>query len=314
VSEVKEYLWVEKYRPKTIEDCILPVDIKQTFRDILKSGESQNLLLSGGAGCGKTTIARALCEELEAEYIVINCSESGNIDTLRTTIRNFASTVSLTNSKKVVILDEFDYSNAQSIQPALRGAIEEFANNCRFILTCNYKNRIIKPIHSRCTNIEFQIPANEKPKLASSFLDRLKMILDKEEISYDEKVLVELIMKHFPDFRRIINELQRYSVSGSIDVGILSQIGELQIKDMMKFMKEKDFSGVRKWVVKNLDNDQTQIFRKIYDGLYEYLTLQTIPLVILILGDYQYKAAFVADSEINMTACLVQIMMEAEFK
>jgi DNA polymerase III delta prime subunit len=310
----EDYLWVEKYRPRTIEDCILPVDIKQTFRDILKSGESQNLLLSGGAGCGKTTIARALCEELEAEYIVINCSESGNIDTLRTTIRNFASTVSLTNSKKVVILDEFDYSNAQSIQPALRGAIEEFANNCRFILTCNYKNRIIKPIHSRCTNIEFQIPSTEKPKLASSFLDRLKMILNKEEISYDEKVLVELIMKYFPDFRRIINELQRYSVSGSIDVGILSRIGEVQIKDMMKFMKEKDFSGVRKWVVKNLDNDQTQIFRKIYDGLYEYLTLQTIPLVILILGDYQYKAAFVADSEINMTACLVQIMMEAEFK
>ena len=313
-EQTKEYLWVEKYRPKTIEDCILPADIKQTFRDILKSGESQNLLLSGGAGCGKTTIARALCEELEAEYIVINCSESGNIDTLRTTIRNFASTVSLTNSKKVVILDEFDYSNAQSIQPALRGAIEEFANNCRFILTCNYKNRIIKPIHSRCTNIEFQIPSTEKPKLASYFLDRLKMILDKEEISYDEKVLVELIMKYFPDFRRIINELQRYSVSGSIDVGILSRIGEVQIKDMMKFMKEKDFSGVRKWVVKNLDNDQTQIFRKIYDGLYEYLTLQTIPLVILILGDYQYKAAFVADSEINMTACLVQIMMEAEFK
>ena len=310
----EDYLWVEKYRPRTIEDCILPVDIKQTFRDILKSGESQNLLLSGGAGCGKTTIARALCEELEAEYIVINCSESGNIDTLRTTIRNFASTVSLTNSKKVVILDEFDYSNAQSIQPALRGAIEEFANNCRFILTCNYKNRIIKPIHSRCTNIEFQIPSSEKPNLASSFLDRLKMILNKEEIPYDEKVLVELIMKYFPDFRRIINELQRYSVSGSIDVGILSRIGEVQIKDMMKFMKEKDFSGVRKWVVKNLDNDQTQIFRKIYDGLYEYLTLQTIPLVILILGDYQYKAAFVADSEINMTACLVQIMMEAEFK
>lgn len=313
-TDTTEYLWVEKYRPKLIDECILPKNIKQTFKDMISSGESQNLLLSGGAGCGKTTVARALCEELEAEYILINCSESGNIDTLRTTIRDFASTVSLSNSKKVVILDEFDYSNAQSIQPALRGAIEEFANNCRFILTCNYKNRIIEPLHSRCTTVEFRIPNKEKPVLASKMLGRVKDILKKEGIEYEEEVVVELIRKHFPDFRRIINELQRYSISGLIDVGILSTIGEVNIKDLMKYMKDKDFGGVRKWVVKNIDNDQTQMFRKIYDGIYDYITPQTIPLVILILGDYQYKAAFVADSEINMTACLVQIMMEAEFK
>ena len=309
-----DFLWVEKYRPQTIEDCILPEDIKDTFSDMVSSGESQNIMLSGGAGCGKTTAARALCSQLGSESILINCSESGNIDTLRTTIRDFGSSVSLSGAKKVVILDEFDYSNAQSIQPALRGAIEEFSKNCRFIITCNYKNRIIKPIHSRCTNIEFNIPTNQKPKLAQEFLSRIKYILDEEGIPYEEKVLVELIMKYFPDFRRIINELQRYSVSGTIDVGILAQLGEIHIKDLMSHMKSKDFSSVRKWVVQNLDNDQTQIFRKIYDELSEYLVPQSIPSVILILGEYQYKAAFVADVEINLTACLVEIMMEAEFK
>ena len=308
------YLWVEKYRPQRIEDCILPESIKDTFEDMVKSGESQNLLLSGGSGCGKTTIARALCDELNTDYIMINCSEDGNIDTLRTKIRDFASTVSLDGGKKVCILDEFDYSNAQSIQPALRGAIEEFADNCRFILTCNYKNRIIKPIHSRCTNIEFKIPSREKPNLAGKLLQRIKKILELEGIKYEEKVLVLLIMKYFPDFRRVINELQRYSVSGNIDVGILSEIGEIDVKKLMTHMKDKNFSGVRKWVVGNLDNDQTQLFRKIYDSLYDYVELESIPIVILILGDYQYKAAFVADAEINITACLVQIMMEAEFK
>jgi len=308
------YLWVEKYRPQRIEDCILPESIKDTFEDMVKSGESQNLLLSGGSGCGKTTIAKALCDELGADHIMINCSEDGNIDTLRTKIRDFASTVSLDGGKKVCILDEFDYSNAQSIQPALRGAIEEFADNCRFILTCNYKNRIIKPIHSRCTNIEFKIPSREKPNLAGKLLQRIKKILELEGIKYEEKVLVLLIMKYFPDFRRVINELQRYSVSGNIDVGILSEIGEIDVKKLMTHMKDKNFSGVRKWVVGNLDNDQTQLFRKIYDSLYDYVELESIPIVILILGDYQYKAAFVADAEINITACLVQIMMEAEFK
>ena len=310
----KEYLWVEKYRPQTIDECVLPKDIKKTFRDMVSSGESQNLLLSGNAGCGKTTIAKAVCNELGSDWILVNCSESGNIDTLRTTIKEFATTVSLSGAKKVVILDEFDYANAQSMQPALRGFIEEFANNCRFVITCNYKNRIIKPIHSRCTGVEFLIPTKEKPVLAMSILNRVKMILDDEGVSYDEDVLVQLIMKYFPDFRRIINELQRYSVAGTIDVGVLSQIGELNVKDLMEHMKNKDFSSVRKWVVHNLDNDHTQIFRKLYDGLSLYLEPQSIPVVILILGEYQYKAAFVADSEIKITACLVQIMMEAVFK
>ena len=311
---IEDYLWVERHRPKTINECILPSSIKKTFNDMVSAGESQNLLLSGQAGCGKTTIAKALCYELGSDWILINCSESGNIDTLRTTIKDFASTVSLSGAKKVVILDEFDYANPQSMQPALRGFIEEFANNCRFIITCNYKNRIIKPLHSRCTNIEFTIPVKEKPKLAAEFLARIKSILEGVDIPHDEKVLVELIMKHFPDFRRIINELQRYSVSGVIDVGILSQLGEIQIKGLMKHMKEKNFISVRKWVIQNLDNDQTDIFRMIYDHLHDYLVQQSIPSVILILGEYQYKSAFVADLEINITACLVEIMMEAEFK
>jgi len=309
-----EFLWVEKYRPQCIADCILPSSIKETFRDMIKHGESQNLLLSGGAGCGKTTIARALCNELGSEYIIINCSEDGNIDTLRTRIRDFASTVSLTQAKKIVILDEFDYSNAQSTQPALRGFIEEFSSNCRFILTCNYKNRIIKPLHSRCTIIDFTIPNKEKPSLASNILKRIKNVLEKENVDFQEPVLAELIKKHFPDFRRILNELQRYSVSGAIDVGILSQIGEIKTKELISSMKEKEFTSVRKWVVENIDNDPTQIFRKIYDCLYDSVKPHSIPQAILVLAEYQYKAAFVADHEINMTACLTQLMMECEFK
>ena len=307
-------LLVEKYRPATIDDCILPVSLKETFKDIVGSGECQNLLLSGGAGCGKTSVARALCNELDADSILINCSEDGNIDTLRTKIRTFASTVSISGNKKVVILDEFDYSNANSIQPALRGAIEEFADNCRFIITCNYKNRIISPIHSRCTNIEFSIPSEEKPTLAGLFMQRVKKILDKEAIPYEDKILAQLITKYFPDFRRVLNELQRYSVAGIIDIGILSQIGEVQVKELAVAMKGKNFTEVRKWVVSNLDNSQTELFRKIYDGLYDYVTPSSIPQAILILADYQHKAAFVADQEINLTACIVELMMECEFK
>jgi DNA polymerase III delta prime subunit len=307
-------LFVEKYRPATIDDCILPESLKSTFKDLVGSGECQNLLLTGGAGCGKTSVARALCNELDADYILINCSEDGNIDTLRTKIRTFASTVSISGGKKIVILDEFDYSNAQSIQPALRGAIEEFADNCRFIITCNYKNRIISPIHSRCTNIEFIIPSDEKPTLAAQFMERIKYILDKEGIRYEDPVLAQLITKYFPDFRRVLNELQRYSVAGIIDVGILSQVGELQVKELVSSMKEKNFTEARKWVVSNLDNSQTELFRKIYDGLYQYMESSSIPQAILILADYQHKAAFVADQEINLTACIVELMMECEFK
>ena len=281
---------------------------------MVDKGEIHNLLLSGTAGTGKTTIAKALCDELGCDFMLINCSEDGNIDTLRTKIRNFASTVSLAGGKKVVILDEFDYSNAQSTQPALRGFIEEFAANCRFILTCNFKNRIIEPLHSRCTTIEFSIPAKEKPKLAGQFMDRVKGILQEEQIKYDEKVVAELIMRYFPDFRKVLNELQRYSVSGEIDVGILQVLGEIKTKELVGFMKEKNFNEVRKWVVQNLDNDQTRIFRQIYDNLYGYFQSQSIPQAVLILSDYQYKAAFVADPEINLTACLVHLMMECEFQ
>ena len=306
-------LLVEKYRPSTIDDCILPISLKTTFKDIVKSGECQNLLLTGGAGCGKTSVARALCNELDADFIIINCSEDGNIDTLRTKIRTFASTVSISGNKKVVILDEFDYSNAQSIQPALRGAIEEFANNCRFIITCNYKNRIISPIHSRCTNIEFTIPSEEKPTLAGQFMDRVKFILESENIPYEDAIVAQLITKYFPDFRRVLNELQRYSVAGVIDIGILSQVGEIQVKELASSMKSKNFTEARKWVVSNLDNSQTELFRKIYEGLHEYFQPSSIPQAILILADYQYKSAFVADQEINLVACLVELMAECEF-
>lgn len=308
-------LWTEKYRPQTVEDCILPVETSESFLRTVELGEPQNLLLSGGPGCGKTSVAKALCADLGCDVMVINCSEDGNIDTLRTKIRSFASTVSLTDGvKKVVILDEFDYSNAQSTQPALRGFIEEFADNCRFILTCNFKNRIIEPLHSRCTCIDFRIPQKEKPQMAVQFLKRAEEILKTEGVEYDQKVIAQLVSKYFPDFRRTLNELQRYSAGGKIDVGILQTLGDLQINGLIKSMKGKDFGGVRKWVVENLDNDQSRVFRAVYDGLYENLESGSIPQAILILGDYQYKAAFVADSEINLTACMVQLMMECKFK
>jgi DNA polymerase III delta prime subunit len=307
-------LYVEKYRPKTISDCILPKNLSDTFQEMVKEGTPQNLLLAGAAGTGKTSVAKALCSDLNAESIVINCSEDGNIDTLRTKIRSFASTVSLNGNTKVVILDEFDYSNANSIQPALRGAIEEFSKNCRFIITCNYKNRIISPIHSRCTNIEFTIPSEEKPDMAKRFLSRLKFILEQEEIQYDEKVLVKLILRHFPDFRRVINEIQRYSVSGAIDVGILSDYDKIRIQDLISSMKDKNFTDARKWIVSNLDNSPPELFRKIYDSLSESLEKNSIPDAILIIAEYQYKSAFVADQEINFVACIVELMMRCEFK
>lgn len=309
-----EFLWVEKYRPKKIDDCILPASIKSTFQQMVDSGETQNLLLCGGPGCGKTTVAKALCHEMDSEFMMINCSEDGNIDTLRTTIRNFASTVSMSGGKKVVILDEFDYSNPQSTQPALRGFIEEFSKNCRFILTCNYKNRIIEPLHSRCTVVEFKIPNKEKPALALKILGRVQNILREEEIDFDAEVLPQLIMKHFPDIRRVMNELQRYSVGGKIDVGILSQLGDVSIKELISSMKTKEFGKVRSWVVDHLDNDQTQIFRKIYDGLYTHMKDHSIPEAVLVIAEYQYKSAFVADHEINMVACLTELMMRCEFK
>lgn len=309
------FLWVEKYRPQIIDDCVLPMSLKSTFKDMVAKGEPQNLLLSGTAGVGKTTIARALCNELDSDWILINCSEDGNIDTLRTRIRQFASTVSLSGtSKKVVILDEFDYSNANSIQPGLRGAIEEFANNCRFILTCNYKSRIIEPIHSRCTCIDFTLPSGEKPAIAAKMMDRCSYILNKEGIKFDKNVLGQLIMKHFPDMRRIINELQRYGVSGSIDVGILSSISEIEIKKLMLALRDKDFAAVRKWAAANAESSPQDVYRKIYDALGEYLENQTIPEAILIIADAQYHAAFVADQEINLVACLVQLMMSCAYR
>ena len=307
-------LFVEKYRPKTIEDCILSSELKNTFREMVKSGTPQNLLLCGPAGTGKTSVARALCNDMNAEYILINCSEDRNIDTLRVKIRNFASSVSLNGNRKVVILDEFDYSNANSIQPALRGAIEEFAANCRFIITCNYKNRIISPIHSRCTNIQFNIPKTEKPHLAVQILERIQEILKVENIPFDKEALAPLIAKFFPDVRRILNELQRYSVSGKIDVGILSNFDKLNIKELVTAMKEKNFTETRKWIVSNLDNSPPELFRKIYETIYEVLDKNSIPEAVLILAEYQYKSAFVSDQEINFVACIVELMMRCEFK
>ena len=311
----ENFLWVEKYRPQTIEECVLPVSLKSTFSDMVAKGEPQNLLFSGSAGVGKTTVAKALCNGMGCDWIIINCSEEGNIDTLRTKIRQFASTVSLSgDTKKVVILDEFDYSNANSIQPALRGAIEEFANNCRFILTCNYKSRIIEPIHSRCTCIDVVIPTGEKPAIAAKMMERCAFILNQEGVKFDKKVLGQLIMKHFPDMRRTLNELQRYSVSGSIDVGILSSVAELEIKNLMTALRNKDFATVRRWAALNAETSPQEIYRKVYDALTDHLENQSIPEAILIIAEAQYRSAFVADQEINLVACLVQLMMSCAFK
>lgn len=309
-----QFLWVEKYRPKSIEECILPKQLKDTFQQIVDSGELPNLMFSGTAGLGKTTVARALCDQLGIDYIVINGSEEGNIDTLRTKIRQFASTVSLAGGYKCVILDEADYLNPQSTQPALRGFIEEFADNCRFILTCNFKNRIIEPLHSRCGVIDFKFDKKMLASLCGQFLNRLKFILTEENVSFEEAVLAELIMKHAPDWRRVLNEAQRYSISGSIDEGILVTLNDKSVKDLMAALKAKNFKSMREWVVNNIDTEPHAIFRKIYDNLSDNLQPQSIPQVILILADYQYKNAFVADHELNVVACMTEVMATAEWK
>tara|TARA_B110000211_G_C14081457_1_gene554713 strand:- start:1743 stop:2693 length:951 start_codon:yes stop_codon:yes gene_type:complete len=311
-----DFIWCQKYRPRTIKDCILPKGLKDTFLEFVSNGDIPNLLLSGSAGTGKTTVARALCEEMGVEYIVINGSESGNIDTLRNDVRNFASGVSITSTgkRKIVILDEADYLNPQSTQPALRGFIEEFSKNCGFILTCNFKNRIIEPIHSRCSVIDFRFSKKDRPRLAMGLLKRIIEILEKEKVKYNELVLVELITKYFPDFRRVINELQRYSVSGEIDAGILTTITEQSIKNLMSHLKEKNFKNMRGWVVENLDDDPSRIYRLIYDGLYGHIKPQSIPRAVILLADYQYKSAFVADLELNLVACLTELMVELEYK
>ena len=307
------FLWVEKYRPQTIEDCILPESTKKTFKEFLKKGEVPNLLLCGTAGTGKTTVARALCEELGCDYIVINGSDEGRqIDTLRTKIKSFASAISFESKTKVVIIDEADYLNRESVQPALRAFIETFSENCRFIFTCNYKQKIIAPLHSRTTVIEFKVDKKDQPALASKFMKRMQFVLEAEGITYKDKVLAELLMKHIPDYRRVLNEMQRYSSSGTIDEGILSNISDINTKDLITSLKDKDWKKMRQWVANNVDTDPQGIFRYIYDSLLP--EIKTVPQMVLLIADYQYKAAFVADQEINLTACLTEIMASIQFK
>lgn len=309
---MKEFLFVEKYRPQTIEDCILPEGLKETFQKIVDKGELPNMMFTGSAGVGKTTVARALCNELDLDYMLINGSEDGNIDTLRGKIKQFASTVSLQGGQKVVILDEADYLNPQSTQPALRGFIEEFSSNCRFILTCNFKNRIIDPLHSRCSIYEFNL--GNKAEMAQAFMTRLQFILDSEHIIYDNAVIAELIMKYIPDWRRVINECQRYGMSGHIDTGILVTLSETSIKGLMEDLKAKNFKKMRKWVTDNIDVESTKLFRMIYDNMTSYVEPQSIPQVVLILADYSYKDSFVADHELNVVACMTEIMSSIKFK
>ena len=311
----EEFLFVEKYRPQTIEDTILPKPLKETFWEFVKQGEIPNLMLCGSQGIGKTTVAKALCNEIGADYIVINGSDEGRlIDTLRTKIKNFASTVSLSGGPKVVILDEADYISAESVQPALRNFIEEFSNNCRFIFTANYKNRIIAPLHSRTTVIDFTMTPEDKQRLASIFLQRLCDICDAENIKYEQKVLVELVIKFFPDFRRCINEVQRYGVSGEIDSGLLATLSEEKLTPLIDMIKDKNWSGMRKWVGQNSDNDFNTLYRKVFDALEKKLEPSSIPASVLIIADYQHKSAFAMDSEINFVACLTEIMSECKFK
>jgi DNA polymerase III delta prime subunit len=310
-----QYLWVEKYRPATIDECILPEKLKQTFKEYIATGELPTFLFSGTAGVGKTTVARALCNEVGADVLFINGSDEGrSIDTLRTTIKGFASTVSLTDAKKVVILDEADYMNAQSVQPALRGFIEEFSNNCRFIFTCNFKNKIIEPLHSRCAVIDFKIDNAEKPAIAAGFFKRVTQILKTEGIDYDTKVVVELVNKHFPDYRRILNELQRYSVSGKIDAGLLVNMSDESYKTLVMNLKEKDFKKTRQWIAQNSDIETSSLFDHLYEKASEYLEPVSIPTMVLILADYQYKDAFVANHELNTMAAMTEIMLQCKFK
>ncbi len=311
---MSEFLWVEKYRPRTIDQCVLPKSLTKTFTDIAKSGELPNMMFSGTAGVGKTTVAKALCNMLELDYIVVNGSEEGNIDTLRGKIKQFASSVSLQGGYKVVILDEADYLNPQSTQPALRGFIEEFSNNCRFILTCNFKNRIIEPLHSRCSVYDFAIPNSEKPSIAGGIFKRVTGVLEQENITYDQKVVAEVVQKYFPDFRRILNECQRYSVSGTIDSGVLVNLVDDSVKGLISHLRNKDFKQMRKWVADNMDTEPHAIFRKIYDSMSDNLKPQSIPQIVLILADYQYKNAFVADHELNVVACMTEVMASAEWQ
>jgi len=311
-----EFLFVEKYRPQVIDDCILPDDTKKTFKEFVEKGEIPNLLLSGPPGIGKTTIAKALCNELGADYYIINGSDEGRfLDTVRNQAKNFASTMSLTGTSKhkVIIIDEAD-NTGNDVQMLLRANIESFYNNCRFIFTCNYKNKIIEPLHSRCACIDFTIKGKQKAQLATNFFNRLKIILEQEKIEYDQKVLLELVSTFFPDFRRVLNECQRYATGGKIDAGILASFSDISINELIKNLKDKNFTEVRKWVVSNLDNDTTAILRKIYDSLYDNLVPVSIPAAVLIIAKYQYQGSFVADQEINLLACLTELMCEVEFK
>ena len=311
---MQEFLWVEKYRPNRLEDCILPDELKNTFQQFINQQNIPNLLLSGSAGVGKTTVAKAMLEELGADYIVVNGSLHGNIDTLRTEIMNFATTVSFSEGRKYVILDEADYLNPQSTQPALRNFMEEYSKNCGFILTCNFKNRIIEPLQSRCSVVDFLFPKKLAPSLAGSFFERVKNILEQEQVKYDEKVLVEIIQRHFPDWRRVLNELQRYSVSGVIDIGILSNSSQNAFKSLTALLKGKQFGDMRKWVGQNIDSDPTSIMRMLYDHASDLVKPSSVPQLVLLIGEYQYKSAFVADQEVNLVAFLTQVMAEVEFK
>tara|TARA_B000000475_G_scaffold84161_1_gene68243 strand:- start:45 stop:992 length:948 start_codon:yes stop_codon:yes gene_type:complete len=311
-----EFLWVEKYRPKTIDECILPESTKTTFKEFLNKGEIPNMLLAGPAGCGKTTVARALCEQLKCDYIIINGSDEGRfLDTVRNQAKNFASTVSLSSdaNHKVIIIDEAD-NTTHDVQLLLRANIEAFYNNCRFIFTCNYKNKLIEPLHSRCAVVEFGINGTKKPAIAAEFFNRLRTILENEDVAYDQKVLLELINKHFPDWRRVLNECQRYSVSGKIDSAILAEFGDVKVNDLIQKLKNKDFQSVRKWVVSNLDNDSSVLLRRVYDALVPSLDGPSIAAAVLIIAKYQYQIAFVADQEINLLAALTEIMVECKFK
>ena len=313
---MSDFLWVERYRPKTIEDCILPESTKKTFKDFLDKGEVPNLLLSGPAGCGKTTVAKALCNELGVDVYVINGSDEGRfLDTVRNTAKNFASTVSLSSTAKhkVIIIDEAD-NTTNDVQLLLRASIEEFSKNCRFIFTCNYKNKIIEPLHSRCAVVDFNVKGKEKANLAAGFYGRLQDILQKESVEYDNKVLIELINKHFPDWRRVLNECQRYSSGGEINSGILATFSDIKVHDLINHLKDKNFAEVRKWVVSNLDNDASSLLRRVYDSLYDCLSPSSIPAAVLVIAKYQYQCAFVADQEINLLAALTEIMVECEFK
>ena len=309
---MEHLLWTEKYRPKKIEDCILPERLKKPFQEYVNQSNIPNLLLAGGAGVGKTTVAKAMCEEIGCDYMVINGSDESGIDTFRTKIKNYASSMSLSGGRKVIIIDEADYLNPNSTQPALRNAIEEFAINCSFIFTCNYKTRIIEPLHSRCAVIDFGLKNDEKASMASQFFKRLQGVLETEKVEFDDKVIAELVKKHFPDFRRVLNELQRYSQFGKIDVGILAQIGNIQLQEIVKHIKAKDFGAIRKWVATS-DLDANGVFRQIYDSLYDFMKPHSIPQAVLIIADYQYKNAFVADTEINLVACLTELMANCEY-